>query len=1088
MRGLPLFFCFFFLIIHSRAFSEEKPASPGLRFTRNDGQWEKSVLYRAALPGGFLFVKKQSLQYVFYDTRAVASHHPDGHAADGSAARTSLAAPAADPDMIQAHGFEVQFGGSAANAILLPSEQTPERRNFMLGNNSAEWAANVPSFSQLLYRNIYPGIDLRLFVQNGTAKYEFIVQPGANPAQIRLVYNGMSDLSLKDGFLVTTTTVNTVTETPPYSYQQGNGGQQEVASRYVLRGNVLTFAFPDGYRRDAPLVIDPYLVFSTYSGSFTDNWGFTATYDEAGNLYSGGIDFGSRFPATTGAFQVRFSGQTDVAILKYNPEGTGLLYATYIGGGGTDIPHSLIINKADELIIFGTTASVNFPTTQGAYDRTFNGGAFVDPLNSNPNVGGGGISYLTGSDLFVSRINATGSTLAASTYIGGSRNDGLNVNAESTIKNYGDQFRGDVNVDDAGNIYVASTTISSDFPTVNAPQAKLSGSQDAVIFQLNAGLSSLLWSTYYGGSGFDAARGLRLGASGAVYVCGGTTSPDLTTSPGVLKPAMTDTEDGFVAKFSLGNAQPLLSYIGTNNRDQTYLVDLDGAENVYVTGLTYGPYPVTPGTYSKGTTGQFIHAMNNTFTQTIFSTVVSSGRTTPDISPTAFMISDCGFIYLTGWGGAINNQRGITGSSTNGLPVTADALRGTTNGDDYYLVILGANAGSLLYGTFFGSPGGDNHVDGGTSRFRKDGTIYHAVCACRDNSSFPTTPGAWSRVNNGDAASSPGANDGCNNAAFKFALNTLVAGFDGDPEICTSIPTTFSNTSQGASTAQWEVNGQVVSSNNGPLSYSFTQPGEYTVTQRVFNPATCKQTDAISKKITVKQATPVSVDQVPRICFGASTRLRASGGVKYEWSPATGLDNPASATPVATPARTTEYRVRITNSFGCVQELRTRVEVNSEVRADFDVIVSSECGKPNRVRLVNKSQNARRYQWLTGNGGGPDTSENPEEYEYLQPGEYEITLNSSDDECGTTTTKRIRVEDPKDPPNVITPNGDKRNELFILPNPGWKLEVYDRWGKPVYASESYQNDWGDDVRAGVYYYRITSPLGASCKGWLHVLK
>jgi gliding motility-associated-like protein len=280
----------------------------------------------------------------------------------------------------------------------------------------------------------------------------------------------------------------------------------------------------------------------------------------------------------------------------------------------------------------------------------------------------------------------------------------------------------------------------------------------------------------------------------------------------------------------------------------------------------------------------------------------------------------------------------------------------------------------------------------------------------------------------------------------------------------------------------------VVSGSGSPLSYMFAQPGEYTVTQRVFNPATCKQTDVISKKITVKQATPVSVDPVPRICFGASTRLRASGGVKYEWSPVTGLDDPTSATPVASPAQTTDYRVRITNSFGCVQELRTRVDVNGEVSADFDVIISSECGKPNRVRLVNKSQNAKRYLWLTGNGGPADAAENPEEYEYSKPGEYEITLSSSNDDCGTSTKKRVRVEDPKDPPNVITPNGDKKNELFMLPNPGWKLEVYDRWGKIVYSSESYQNDWGNDVPAGVYYYRITSPLGASCKRWLHVLK
>jgi hypothetical protein len=190
---------------------------------------------------------------------------------------------------------------------------------------------------------------------------------------------------------------------------------------------------------------------------------------------------------------------------------------------------------------------------------------------------------------------------------------------------------------------------------------------------------------------------------------------------------------------------------------------------------------------------------------------------------------------------------------------------------------------------------------------------------------------------------------------------------------------------------------------------------------------------------------------------------------------------------VATPAQTTEYRVKITNSFGCTQELRTRVDVYREITAGFDVILSSECGKPNRVRLVNKSINAVRYEWLLGDSSVVE-GETPEEFQYSQPGEYVVTLKASNDQCGTTTSQRVRVENPELPPNVITPNGDAWNEVFVLPNPGWKLEVYDRWGKHVYSNAAYQNDWGSDVQGGVYFYRITSPLGAACKGWLHVLK
>jgi PKD repeat protein len=1112
MRGLPLLLLLLF--VSSHAFPEEKPTAPSLRFTRNDGQWDKNVLYRAALPGGFLFVKKQSLQYVFYDARAVAAQHVHGHASDapspGPVARTAFGAPpaASDPGTIRAHGFEVQFGGAGGRAEIMASGEMPERRNYFLGDDRAQWASNVPSYEEIRYRNLYPGIDLRLFAHNGTAKYEFIVSPGADPGQIKLVYEGATGLALKDGFLVTTTTVNTVTETPPYCYQAIRNGPQEVRSQYVLRGNVLTFGFPAGYRRDLPLVIDPYLVFSTYSGSVTDNWGFTATYDEAGNLYSGGIEFGPGFPATTGAFQVKFSAQTDVAVLKYNPEGTRLLYATYLGGGGIEVPHSLIVNKANELIILGTTASTNFPTTANAYDRQLGRGAVVDPLayriiNANGDTLNlqGGITYLNGSDLFVAKLNDAGTALLGSTFLGGTANDGLyipeqaiingdrNVSKASIIKNYGDQFRGDVNVDDAGNIYVASTTTSNNFPTVNAAQTTLKGGQDAVVCRFSPDLSALSWSTYLGGSGTDVATSLRIGASGAVYVCGGTTSRDLSAGAGVIKPAFSDNQDGFVARLSPTSAAPVLSYLGTDGLDQAYLIDLDQSENVYVMGLTLGQYPVTGNVYRNGNSGQFIHALNNTFTQTLFSTVIGSGRQSPDISPTAFMVSDCGFIYLTGWGGDINRQQGEATSSTAGLPVTPDALRGNTNGDDFYLMILSTNAASLLYGSFIGSPERQNHVDGGTSRFRKDGTIYHAVCACRDNSSFPTTPNVWSRVNNGNAEDEDNtASDGCNNLAFKFALNTLQAAFDGELAVCSPYTGSYQNKSLGATTSQWEVDGKpVAAASGGALTYTFDTPGTYTISLRVNNPATCKQTDVVTKTIKVTQSTPISVSPGVRICAGDTARLWAEGGAQYEWLPAAGLSDPTSPTPVATPAQTTEYRVKITNTFGCTKELRTRVEVYREITAAFDVILSSECGKPNRVRLVNKSANAVRYEWLLGDSSVV-TGETPAEFEYGRPGEYIVTLKASNDECGTTTSQRVRVEDPELPPNVITPNGDAWNELFVLPNPGWKLEVYDRWGKHVYTNAAYQNDWGNDVQGGVYFYRITSPLGAACKGWLHVLK
>ncbi len=1063
-----------FLLLFSLAALAENAPSP--RFVRNDGQWDKEILFRAAIPGGFISLKKNALHYVFYHTGDVARQHPKPGTTTQPAARQAF-----DPgsNRVRAHGFEITFQGSTADVQLQAIDEKTDVRNYFLGNDPARWATKVPAFSEIRYKNLYPGIDLRLFAQNGTFKYEFLVAAQANPDLIQMKYNGMTRLSLENGFLFTETSVNKVTETPPYTYQLNKAGvRQEVPSGFALQKDIISFAFPKGFNRKSPMVIDPILVFSTYSGSFTDNWGFTATYDNTGHLYSGGIEFGNSFPATSGAFQTTFSGEVDVAILKYTPDGKTLIYATYIGGREAEVPHSLIVNNANELVILGTTSSLNFPVTSNAYDLSFNGGSGISVTN---------ISYVNGSDIYVVKLNATADGLVGSTYLGGSQNDGLNYEVDLDLFNYGDEFRGEVNLDQQGNIYLASTTVSRDFPVVNASQPRLRGLQDAIVCQLNSTLTSLTWSTFLGGSGFDAVRGIRVAASGKVFVTGGTTSNDLPVSPGVLKTSFTDAEDGFVARFQ--NQQlTRLSYIGTNESDQTYLIELDKNENVYLFGLSYGTYPVTRGTYSTPRGGQFIHAMDETFSRTLFSTVIGSGRPQPDISPTAFMLSDCGFIYFSGWGGEINDARGITGSSTNGMPTTTNAFTdGPTNGDSFYLAILDVNATQLLYGTFFGSPQKQNHVDGGTSRFSPDGTIYHASCACDDNSSFPTTPGAWSQINRGDKTQFPEDNDGCNNAAFKIDLDGLEADFELISDSC-GIPAQVrvTNKSQGGKQFEWLVNGQVRSGSATPPELTLDQPGEYTVTLKAYDPLTCKKVDSLSKKVVVS-GTLFTINKDSTLCPGQSIQLRAGGGVRYQWSPVEGLDNPQSATPTAKPAQTTTYSVQITDANGCTKTLNTTVSIN-DFEPDFDILTHSECGGPTQLRLVNKVEGTRAEWEIIDKTGTPrkisDTLTLGVEYEQTK---YEVILRAFRGDCSETRSKTITIDDARPPVNVITPNAP--NTHFETFRQGWKVEIYDQWGRPVYANESYQNDWtAADVKNTVYYYKLTAPDGGSCKGWIQVLR
>ncbi|MDJ1481464.1 gliding motility-associated C-terminal domain-containing protein [Cytophagaceae bacterium YF14B1] len=1078
---LPLFF-----FISLASFASNAP-SP--RFVRNDGQWDIDILYRAAIPGGFLFLKKNSLVYVFYHTGDVGRQHLGDTKHSTPASRQDVAVGGNEKDRIRAHGFEVSFQGASASTQLEGKEEYTEKRNYFLGKDHSRWASNVAAFAEIMYKDIYPSINLRLFAQNGTFKYEFHVAAQANPEAIQMKYKGMSQLKLDNGFLLTETSVNKVTETPPYTYQLTNKGiRHEIASSFTLNNNVVSFSFPKGYNRRSAMVIDPVLVFATYSGSYTDNWGYTATYDKDGNLYSGGIEFGTRFPATIGAFSTAFSGMTDVAILKYNPNLKGdlsLIYATYLGGSETEMPESMITTSTNELIILGVTSSTDFPVTSDAYDQSFNGGIFASPVR---------VSYSNGSDLFVAKLNASASTLVGSTYLGGSSNDGLNQRDRFDdigldIFNYGDQLRGEVNLDAQENIYIASTTLSSDFPLINASQTQSRGSNEVVVCEFNPTLSNLVWSTYLGGNGFDAARGIRIASSGTVYITGGTSSSNLPSTQGVIKQSLSGREDGFVASFQ-NQKLTHLSYMGTSNSDQSYLIDIDPNENVYVFGLTLGEYTITSGTFNQPSSGQFIHALDKTFSKTLFSTVIGGGIKRPEITPTAFMRSACGFLYLAGWGGDVNTffvgtvEHQYLSVNNSKMPTTPNSLNGPKE-DSFYLAILNENASQLLYGTFFGSPARDNHVDGGTSRFSPDGTIYHAVCACRDRNTFPVTIGAYSDKNHGELDSNNTIN-GCNNAAFKINLDNLEADFTVSADSCGSPRLVqVANLSEGASQYQWLVNGQVVSSATSP-QLTLNGLGEFTITLKAYNPLTCKKVDSVSKSVVVS-GTLFTIMKDSVICAGESIQLGASGGVSYEWSPSVGMDDPQSANPIVKPTQPTTYTVVITDKNGCTKTLSTTVSINT-FEPDFDIITSSECGGQTRVRLINKlNGSTAEWQLIDSLGVVHPISDTLSLGIKDKIAHYQIVLRALLGHCEEIVTKDITINPVNLPVNIIT--NHPSNSYFETYRQGWKVEIVDQWGRPVYTDESYQNDWhATNVKNAIYYYKLTSPDGASCRGWLQVIR
>ena len=861
---------------------------PGATFTENKGQWPSHVLYRARIPGGALYVEKEALTYVI--SSGIGDHHHDG---DHSKEEARM------------HAWRVHFIGGDAKGHrgTLPLGQV---QNFFLGNDPAGWGLGCEVFGEVVLLDVWPGIDLRLSGREGL-KYDLIVAEGSDPTRIVLEYEGQDGLHLLNNDLHILNSVGTVVEKAPVAFQDAAIGRRTVEVDYLLKDRRLSFVLPGGYDNDRRLIIDPEVSFGSYSGSTADNFGFTATYDGDGHLYGAGVVFQQGYPTTLGAIDPDFSGGVvDVGVSKWTPDGSDLVWSTYIGGTANEAPHSLVANDAGELFILGSTGSFDFPTTTGCYDNSFSAGP---PVNF---PGGYGFFFDGGADIFVSKINTSGTVLLGSTYVGGSNSDGLNIGT-GLFYNYGDPFRGEIALNAAGEPVVSTSTSSIDLPTTpGAPQAGYGGGeQDAFFFRLNSGLTALMWATYHGGGGIDSGFGVQFSSAGDVYCTGGTTSADIPLAGSPFDGSHNGGVDGYIARYNAtGTSLLSATFVGTSMYDQSFFVQLDVSDKVYVVGQTRGDYPVTPGKYAVANSSQFIHKFSTDLSTSEWSTRIGNGNGDEDISPSAFLVSDCGQIYFSGWGGTTNNNGTPNNSTTIGLPVTPDAFQPTTDGSDFYLMVLEPEAVALNYATFFGGGSSNEHVDGGTSRFDKNGKVYQAVCAgCGSQDDFPTTPGAWSNTNN---------SFNCNLGVVKFDLTKIIAvvSIDGPDEVCAPATVQFESTSSGGDTYDWNF-GDGNSSDEEQPSHEYTDPGVYTVSLIVTDSYGCVIGDTATIQVTLLPEIIAQVDSVPVICPGGEAQLMAGPDDQtYAWSPSSGLSATNIQNPIASPMQTTIYQVIVSGDCG----------------------------------------------------------------------------------------------------------------------------------------------------------------------------
>lgn len=836
----------------SSAFAATAQSHNNIEFIENKGQWDSQVQYKGDVSNGSFFIRKGGFTVVQHNPVEFAGlgRFLHGQNADGSPVRPNQSF------VLNSHAYNVDFVGASENIKSVPSKVVQSYTNYFVGNDQSKWAGGCRIYQAVTLENVYPNVDVRYYTDNEFLKYDIIVKPGGDVSKIALKYNGTNKVQVKNKELVMSTSVGELKESAPYTYQTDFKGKREVNCKYTVKDNIVTFDVK-GYDPASTLVIDPQVIFCSFSGSSADNWGFTATYGPDGSLFGGGIVFGAGFPTSTGAFQTTFQGgggsgpsPIDIGIIKLSPDGSTRMYATYIGGSGNEQPHSLIVDNQGNLILAGRSSSPNYPVT--------NNGSLAS----------------TGFDIVVTKLNATGTAILGSKKIGGTGDDGVNISTsralQSLQRNYGDDGRSEVILDAAANIYVASCTQSTNFPVTAGVFQPTSGggTQDGVLLKFNSTLSNLTFASYLGGSANDAAYVLSLAPNGNIYVAGGTESTNLLpgTQTGTVGPTNHvsgggTAVDGFIAIINnTGTAVIRSTYIGTSGADQIFGIQFDNKGFPYIMGQTTGAWPIQNATYSNAAGKQFIVKLQPDLSAVVYSTAFGSGASTPNISPIAFLVDRCENVYISGWGGYFGTDNEFLSAGTNGLPVTSDAIKSNTDGKDFYFFVLKKDAAGPgpLFASYFGennvSPNqGSDHVDGGTSRFDKNGVIYQAICGnCNlgGRAVYPVTTGAWSTTNNASGA-------GCNLTMVKIAMNLAGVGagvqsaIDGarDTAGCLPLPVIFTDTIANGVSYEWHFN--YVPGNAPDLittvptaSFTYNTRGVYRVMLVAVDPNTCNQRDS----------------------------------------------------------------------------------------------------------------------------------------------------------------------------------------------------------------------------------------------------
>ena len=662
--------------IHARQAIKATMFGMPLQFEANHGQVDEEVKFLARGQGYTLFltptesvmVLSQSEAKIPTDDRSeefmmsltFVAPQQDANIQDGD---QTVFGPLlkTEPAPIKQSVVRMKLEGANPSSTVSGMEQLPGIVNYFNGNDPAAWRTKIPTYAKVQYQEVYPGIDLAYYGNQSKLEYDFIVAPGADPGQIKLAFEGTSDIKIADsGDVILTTALGDVRLRKPIVYQlEQDGHKSLVAGNYVVAGPSERSSMVSrssstrnvgiqlaAYDHNKPVVIDPVVVYSTYLGGSSQDFGRGIAVDGAGSAYVTGDAISVNFPVLSPS-QGAFAGNDDAFVTKFDATGARV-YSTYLGGSGADIGHGIAVDGAGAAYITGQTASSNFPVLSASQGALAGPGTF---------------------DAFVTKLDATGARVY-STYLGGSDID----------EGYG------IAVDSAGAAYVTGRTASSNFPVLSASQGVFGGFIDAFVTKFNAA-GARVYSTYLGGSSSDFGRGIAVDGAGSAYITGWTSSPNfpvLTASQGVLG----GNEDVFVTRLDATGARVYSTYLGGSSSDFGHGIAVDGVGAAYVTGRTQSPnFPVLSA--SQGLFAGVIDAFVTKFDATgarVYSTYlggsnVDEGR--------GIAVNGAGSAYVTGWTASTN------------FPVLS-ASQGAFGGFEDVFVTKLDTTGARVYSTYLG--------------------------------------------------------------------------------------------------------------------------------------------------------------------------------------------------------------------------------------------------------------------------------------------------------------------------------------------------------------------------------------------------